>query len=377
MGDSADETLKRTALYDRHVAAGARLIPFAGWEMPVQYEGILAEHRRVRSQAGLFDLGHMGQVDITGPDALQFLQYTTTNDIAKLQPGQANYGMLPNERGGVVDDIIVYRKPAGEEGFMVVINASNMERDVEWWNELRRRRSDFDVTVEHISDCLAMIAIQGPLAEQIVQKITEIDLSKVEYFSLTLGEIAGIPVRIARTGYTGEDGFELFPDNGRAAELWDALIAAGDADGLAPIGLGARDTLRLESRMPLYGQELGDDISPYEAGLGWAVNLDKGDFIGREHMAKVKEEGPARRTVGFKTIGKTAAPRSHYTVAVDGVEVGYVTSGAFSPTLNENIGLALIDRAYAGVGKPLQIIVRGKPVDAVQVKTPFYKRSGK
>jgi aminomethyltransferase len=377
VAESSDLSLKRTPIYDRHVAAGARIIPFAGWEMPVQYEGILAEHRRVRSQAGLFDLGHMGQVDVVGPDALAFLQYTTTNDVSKLGPGQASYGMLPNDDGGVVDDIFVYRKPEGQDGYMVVINAANIDRDVARWAELKARRPDLDADVVHLSDTLGMVAIQGPEAEAIVQRITDIDLSQVPYFSLLDGVVGGVPTRIGRTGYTGEDGFEFFPSIERTCDLWDALQEAGRADGLAPIGLGARDTLRLEARMPLYGQELGDDISPYEAGLGWAVNLDKGDFVGREHMAAVKAEGPKRRSVGFKTIGKTAAPRTHYPVAVDGVTVGEVTSGAFSPTLNENIGLALIDRAHAGVGKPLQIIVRGKPVDAVQVKTPFYKRVDK
>jgi len=369
--------LKRTPLYDRHVAAGARLIPFSGWEMPVQYEGILAEHRRVRSHAGLFDLGHMGQVDVVGPDALAFLQWTTTNDVSRLEPGQAAYGMLPNDDGGVVDDIFVYRKPEGQDGYMVVINAANIERDLARWAELKARRPEFDVEVIFLTDHLGMIAIQGPKAEAITQKLTSVDLAAVPYFSLLDAEIAGIPARVGRTGYTGEDGFELFPAKEQVGELWDALMEAGKDEEIAPIGLGARDTLRLEARMPLYGQELGDTISPYEAGLGWAVKLDKGDFVGREHMAKVKEEGPKRRTVGFKTIGKTGAPRTHYEVAVDGTVIGEVTSGAFSPTLNENIGLALIQAEYAGVGKPLQIIVRGKPVDAVQVKVPFYKRAGK
>ena len=345
--------------------------------MPVQYEGILAEHRRVRTQAGLFDLGHMGEVDVQGPDALAFLQYTTTNDISSLAPGEANYGMLPNDTGGVVDDIIVYRMPEGHEGYMVVINAANIDRDLARWEELRKRRSDLDVTVRNVSDEFGMIAIQGPNAESIAQKVIDIDLSQVAYFTLFEGTIAGVPARIARTGYTGEDGFEFFPANADAATVWDALMAAGRDEGLAPIGLGARDTLRLEARMPLYGQELGDDISPYEAGVGWAVNLHKGDFVGREHMAAVKAEGAKRKIVGFKMVGKTAAPRTHYPVQVDGEVIGEVTSGAFSPTLGENIGLALIAREYAGVGKPFQIIIRGKPVDAVQVKTPFYKRATK
>lgn len=377
MGDVDGSSLKRTPLYDRHVAAGARIIDFSGWEMPVQYEGILAEHRRVRTQAGLFDLGHMGQLDITGPDALPFLQYTTTNDVSKLGPGEASYGMLPNDHGGVVDDIFVYRKPEGQDGYFVVINAANVERDLARWAELKGRRPDLDVTITDLSDTLGMIAIQGPASEEIVQTLTDLDLANLPYFSLRDATIAGIPVRLGRTGYTGEDGFEIFPAIERTGALWDALMEAGKDAGLAPIGLGARDTLRLEARMPLYGQELGDDISPYEAGLGWAVKLDKGDFVGREFMAAVKAEGPGRKAVGFKTVGKSPAPRTHYDVQVDGQKVGEVTSGAFSPTLGENIGLALIDAAYAGVGKPLQIIVRGKPVEAVQVKVPFYKRSGK
>ncbi|MGB3330045.1 MAG: glycine cleavage system aminomethyltransferase GcvT [Thermomicrobiales bacterium] len=367
--------MKRTPIYDRHVAAGARIIPFAGWEMPVQYEGILAEHRRVRTQAGLFDLGHMGQVDVTGPDALAFLQYATTNDVSKLAPGEAAYGLLPNDTGGVVDDIFVYRMPEGREGYFVVINAANIERDLARFAELRARRSDLDVTITHLSDVLGMIAIQGPKSEAIIQKLTDIDLAALPHFTLRECKVAGIPVRLGRTGYTGEDGFELFPAIEQTGALWDAIMDAGKDEGLAPIGLGARDTLRLEARMPLYGQELGDDISPYEAGVGWAVKLDKGNFVSRDAMAAVKAEGPKRKTVGFKTIGKAPAPRTHYDVQVDGRKVGEVTSGAFSPTLEENIGLALIEAGFAGVGKPLQVIVRGKPVDAIQVKVPFYKRA--
>lgn len=375
MGEVDGGSLKRTPIYDRHVAAGARIIPFAGWEMPVQYEGILAEHRRVRTQAGLFDLGHMGQVDVTGPDALAFLQFATTNDVSKLAPGEAAYGLLPNDTGGVVDDIFVYRMPEGREGYFVVINAANIERDLTRFAELRARRSDLDVTITHLSDVLGMIAIQGPKSEAIIQKLTDLDLASLPYFTLRECEVAGIPVRLGRTGYTGEDGFELFPAIEQTGALWDAIMDAGKDEGLAPIGLGARDTLRLEARMPLYGQELGDDISPYEAGVGWAVKLDKGDFVSRDAMATVKAEGPKRKTVGFKTIGKAPAPRTHYDVQVDGRKVGEVTSGAFSPTLEENIGLALIEAGFAGVGKPLQVIVRGKPVDAIQVKVPFYKRA--
>ncbi|MDQ3653633.1 MAG: glycine cleavage system aminomethyltransferase GcvT, partial [Chloroflexota bacterium] len=247
--------MKQTALLDRHKALGARIVPFAGWEMPVQYEGILAEHRAVRTAAGLFDLGHMGQVDITGPDALAFLQYTTTNDFSTLGPGEAKYGLLPNEQGGVVDDIIVYRNPEGHGGYMVCVNASNTDKDVAWWQELRDRRSDFDITVRDVSPELGMIAIQGPHAEAIVKRVTDVPVEDIDYFSWRIGTIAGVEARIARTGYTGEDGFEFYAPNGQIGQIWDALMESGAQDGIAPIGLGARDTLRLEARMPLYGQE--------------------------------------------------------------------------------------------------------------------------
>ncbi len=365
---------QKTALHDRHVDLGARMVSFAGWTMPIQYSDILAEHRAVRTAAGLFDLGHMGQVSFTGPDALPFLQWTTTNDVSVLEPGRAQYALLPNERGGVVDDIMVYRRPEGEDGYMVVVNAANRERDVAWWHELRSRRGDLDVNVHDISPKVDMIAVQGPAAESITVRITDLDLSTVENFSWQRAAVANVSAMVARTGYTGEDGFEFYADNGEILAIWDQLLKTGAQDGLVPVGLGARDTLRLEARMPLYGQELGDGISPYEAGLGWAVKLDAKDFVGKKPMAEVKAEKPPRKTVGFTTVGRSAAPRSNYLVKVDGKKVGYVTSGAFSPTLQKNIGLALVDREYTGVGKPLQIDIRGKLIDAEQVKTPFYKR---
>lgn len=372
-GNSGDT--KRTPLYERHVALGARMIPFAGWLMPVQYEGIIAEHRTVRQKAGLFDLGHMGQVSVTGPDALPFLQYVTTNDVAKLEPGAAHYAMLTNEQGGVVDDIIIYREPTAD-GYMVVVNASNKDKDLAWMQNWATRRTDLDVSVVDISDRLGMIAIQGPLSDDIVARLTSIDLSKLPGFHLIETEVAGLPVKLARTGYTGEDGFEIYPAIDRTVELWDALMSAGESYGLRPIGLGARDTLRLEARMPLYGNELGDDITPLEAGLGWAVDLSKGEFLGSQVIADQKAAGVPRKTVGFRMTERSGAPRSHAPVQVDGVDVGYVTSGAMSPTLGENIGLALVESSAAGVGKPLDIIIREKPYRAEQIKLPFYRRSG-
>lgn len=371
--EASNGTERKTPLYDRHVTLGARMIPFAGWIMPVQYAGIINEHRTVRSSAGLFDLGHMGQVDIGGRDATAFLQYVTTNDVAALEPGKAQYSLLPNESGGVVDDIIVYRRPDGA-GFMVCINAVNRDKDVAWMQRWRSHRSDLDVTVRDISDETGMIAIQGPRAAAITQRIADRNLVGEDYFSWTEAVLAGVRLMAARTGYTGEDGFEFFTRIEDIGRLWDALMEAGQGEGIAPIGLGARDTLRLEARMPLYGNELADDINPLEAGLGWAVKFEKGPFVGSDKIAEMKMSGPPRRTVGFKLTERAGSPRSHYPVRHDGRNVGFVTSGAMSPTLNENIGLALVDRAVAGVGKPLEIMIRDKPVAAVQVKTPFYKR---
>jgi aminomethyltransferase len=297
--------------------------------------------------------------------------------VATLAPGDAKYGLLPNDDGGVVDDIIVYRYPEGEEGYMVVVNASNTDKDVTWWKELRERRQDLDVDVRDISPEVGMIAIQGPLAGQIVGRLTDERIDEIPYFSWRNADVAGIKVKMARTGYTGEDGFEFYATQADTVRLWDALLEGGQDAGIGPIGLGARDTLRLEARMPLYGQELGDDISPYEAGVGWAVNLKKGEFVGKKTMESVKAQGAPRRTVGFVTTERSATPRSHCVVQRDGRNIGHVTSGTFSPSLGQNIGLALIEREYAGIDKPLQIIVRDKAVNAVQIKTPFYKRDDK
>jgi glycine cleavage system T protein (aminomethyltransferase) len=373
-GHEAAESEVKTPLYDRHVALGARMIPFAGWMMPVQYTGIIDEHRTVRTAAGLFDLGHMGQVAVDGPDALNYLQTITTNDVSLLEPGGAQYSMLPNPTGGVIDDIFIYRNNEGP-GYFVCINAANHDKDVAWMLAQRAAHPELDVTVEDISDKTGMIAIQGPRAVEIVQRLTDVDLTDGGRNSWLSATVAGVPLMLARTGYTGEDGFEFFLPIDRVVDLWDALMAEGEKDGIRAIGLGARDTLRLEARMPLYGNELADDISPLEAGLGWAVKLDKGDFVGRAPIAAQKEAGIPRKTVGFKLIERGGSPRSHYDVQVDGRTVGFVTSGAMSPTLDENIGLAIVEAGVAGVGKPLDIIVRGKAVKAEQVKMPFYRRA--
>ena len=372
--DTMDAVLRETALRDRHEALGARLIPFAGWLMPVQYSGVIDEHRTVRSAAGLFDLGHMGQVRITGADALPYLQLITTNDVSALEPGGAQYSLLPNEQGGVIDDIIVYRLP-DEPGYLVVVNAANHAKDVAWMQTQRLTRPQLEVDVDDVSESLGMIAIQGPMAEEIVAGLTETDLSGLDPFRCLRTTVAGQPVLVARTGYTGEDGFEFYVPQDRTTALWDALMAAGRPRGLKPIGLGARDTLRLEARMPLYGNELADDISPLEAGLGWAVKLDKGPFVGRDAIAAVKESGPSRRTVGFQLLERAGSARHGYPVKADDRTVGVVTSGAHSPTLGTEIGLALVEAPVAGVGRPLDIEIRGRPVRAEQVKLPFYRRA--
>lgn len=367
------DDVKLTPLYDRHLALGARLIPFAGWMMPVQYKGIIHEHKVVREKAGLFDLGHMGQVEVDGADALAFLQYVATNDVSKLEPGQAQYALLTNENGGVVDDIIIYRPNEGE-GYFVCVNASNKDKDVAWMQQWAAARSDLDVSVTDISDQTGMIAIQGPDSERIMTPLVSTPIADLDYFSWIPNSIAGLPVRLARTGYTGEDGFEVYSSIDDIGVIWDAIYDAGQDYGLEAIGLGARDTLRLEARMPLYGNEMDDVISPLEAGLGWAVKLDKGDFIGRDALAAQKAAGVPRKTVGFVIEGRSAAPRSHYPLSVDGRDVGFVTSGAFSPTLDQNLGLGLVDADVAGIGKPIDVIIRDRAIPAKQVKTPFYKR---
>lgn len=366
--------LKRTPIAERHEQLGARMVDFSGWYMPVQFSGIIDEHKTVRTKAGLFDLGHMGQLDVRGPQALDFLQLVTTNDVAALDPGQAQYSMLLYPDGGVVDDIIVYKRP-DSQGYFVVINAANTDKDVAWIMEQRQKRADLDVTIEHVSDQTGMIAIQGPEAERIMAKLTDADLPSVEYFHAIEAEVSGVPCLVARTGYTGEDGFEIYCPIDQTLMIWDRLLEEGVPFGLKPIGLGARDTLRLEAKMALYGNELSDEINPLESGLAWAVKLDKGDFIGRDALQRQKDAGIKRRLVGFKMVERGGVPRAHYPVQVDGREVGFVTSGTASPTLGENIGLALVERSVAGVGKPLQIVIRGKPVAAIQVRTPFYQRA--
>lgn len=365
--------LKRTPLFPIYGEYEARVIDFGGWELPVQFAGIQKEHAAVRTQAGLFDVSHMGEVLVSGPDAGSFLQRLTTNDIDKLQIGQCHYSFMCYPTGGVVDDLIVYR--LGAEQFMLVINASNTDKDLEWMAEQRELAGAAQVQIENISDRTALLALQGPLAEQILCRLTDAPLSALQPFHFMENvSVAGIKALISRTGYTGEDGFELYIDSSDAIALWRQLLQAGESDGLIPAGLGARDTLRFEARLPLYGQELSDSISPLEAGLAFFVKLDKGDFVGRDALAAQKANGIPRKLVGIEMIGR-GIPRSHYPVFADGVRIGEVTTGTQSPTLKKNIGLALLDAAFAGKDTEVEVEIRGTLVKAKVIATPFYKRN--
>ncbi|ASS74980.1 glycine cleavage system protein T [Tumebacillus algifaecis] len=362
------ENLKKTPLFEVYPNYNGKIIDFGGWALPVQYSGILDEHEAVRNRAGLFDVSHMGELIVTGTDALANIQKWITNDASKLADGQAIYSPMCYENGGVVDDLLVYKK--GDHNYLIVVNASNIEKDFAWVQE----HAFGDVSIHNASDETAQLALQGPLAEQVLQKMTDADLSQIKYFwFLDNVDVAGIKCLVSRTGYTGEDGFELYCAATDVAKLWDSILATGKEDGVLPIGLGARDTLRFEARLPLYGQEITENISPLESGLGFFVKLDKGDFIGREVLAKQKEEGVKRKLVGFE-MTERGIPRTHYEVQVDGVKIGEVTTGTMGPTVKKNIGLALIDVQYATIGQELDIIIRNKPVKGVIIKTPFYKR---
>jgi aminomethyltransferase len=364
---------RRTPLYDRHVALGGRMVDFAGWEMPVQYKGIIAEHLACRAAAAIFDVSHMGEVKIRGRDALASVQRIATNDASKLVDGRVQYAAMCRPTGGVVDDITVYRR--GPEDYCFVVNASNADKDVAWIRE----HATGDTRVEDVSAVTALIAVQGPRAPAIVQSVADREILDLPRYWFREGAVktpAGtIAATFSRTGYTGEDGFEVACPWERAGEVWDRLMEAGSADGIVPAGLGARDTLRLEAKMCLYGHELSEETTPLEAGIGWAVALDspaKGDFIGREALRRQKAEGLSRRLVGFEVTGAGIA-RQGYPILVGGKPAGVVTSGTKSPTLGKPIGLGYVPAGSAKPGTLIEIEIRGKAVAAVIVPTPFYK----
>jgi len=360
--------LKSTCLNAEHRACGARMVDFGGWDMPVQYTSLVAEHLAVRQSVGVFDVSHMGEIEITGAEALALVDSVTTNAAGRLKTSQIQYSGLLYEHGGFVDDILVH-KVAGDHYFLCV-NAANQEKDFAHI----RARNRFDARVRLSSDDYAQLAIQGPKGRATLQKLTATDLAAIKYYWFTDGAVSGVPARIARTGYTGEDGFEIYIPPADAPRLWHEILEAGREFGIRPCGLGARNTLRLEAKMALYGHEIDASITPWEADLGWIVKLDKGDFVGRAALIRQREQGIRRQLAGFEMRGRGIA-RDGYEVLVDGVPAGWVTSGSPAPALNKNIGLCYLPVAEARTGRALEIVVRGQPVAAVTVETPFYKRA--
>ena len=365
----ASPPLKRTPLYHVHAALGAKIVPFAGFEMPVQYPtGITAEHKAVREKAGLFDVSHMGEFIVRGPQAVEFVNHVTTNDVAALSPGHAQYSTILREDGTIVDDCLVYR---ADDRLMMVVNGSNIDKD---FAHVSRFVKDFEVTLDDISDKVALLALQGPDAARILQQHTATDLSPIKYYEFTSGTVAGVEkVYISRTGYTGEDGFELYFPGEHAEKIWNALTASGD---VTPAGLGARDSLRLEMGMALYGNDLDDTTTPLEASLGWLVKMKKGDFVGRDALARQKDEGVRRKLVGFTTTERSF-PRHGYPVFVNGKPSGEVRSGTMSPTLGIPIGTAYVPPESAAEGSALEIEIRGRRIPATVQKMPFYKNGSR
>ncbi|HFK5543649.1 TPA: glycine cleavage system aminomethyltransferase GcvT [Elizabethkingia anophelis] len=357
--------MKRTALFDKHVSLGAKIVPFAGFEMPVQYSGVTEEHFAVREKAGMFDVSHMGQFFIEGPGSKELLQKVTTNNVDALEDGKAQYSCLPNENGGIVDDLIVYK--IADEKYFVVVNASNIDKD---WNHISKYNT-FGAKMTNASDDMSLIAIQGPKATEILQKLTDTQLADIPYYNFTIGAVAGVQdVIISNTGYTGSGGFEIYFKNENAVKLWDALTEAGEEFGMIPCGLASRDTLRLEKGFCLYGNDIDDTTSPIEAGLGWITKFDK-DFVSKEVFAKQKEEGITRKLVGFEMQEK-AIPRHDYEVVdAEGNIIGKVTSGTMSPMKKIGVGLAYVAKPHFKLGFDIFIRIRNKDIPAKVVKLPF------
>ena len=342
------------------------MVEFAGWEMPVQYQGVIEEHRAVRSRAGLFDVSHMGEIEVRGNGALEFCQRMTADDVSRIQLFQAQYNLLLNERGGVIDDVIFYR--LAEKVFFICVNASNSDKDFAWLSE----HSESTVEVENVSAKYAQLALQGPRAERILQPLTAIALAELKNFYFAFGDVGPMRCLVARTGYTGEEGFELYCNSEDATKLWAALLDAGAPEGLVPVGLGARDTLRLEKGYPLYGHELDDTTTPLEAGLEWVTKFSKGDFLGREILLKQKEQGVKRKLVGLEMLERGIA-RGGYGVFKNDINIGHVTSGTRSPSLDKSIALGYLDMEYAVIGNVVDVEIRSRKAPAKVVSLPFYR----
>jgi aminomethyltransferase len=364
--------LKRTPLNSAHRQMGGRMVDFGGWDMPVQYPaGTIEEHLRTRTHAGLFDVSHMGEIDVRGTDAIAFVNRITSNDVRKLVDGQAHYTALTTPQGTVIDDLLVYRLAA--DHLLLVVNASTTNKDWDW---IKSNHSGESVELSNVSSDYCQLALQGPDAESILQKLTDVPLAEIKYYHFTPGRVDGVEGIISRTGYTGEDGFEVYAPSDRGEELWNKILDAGQTGsptGVLPCGLAARNTLRLEAGMALYGNELDETTTLLEANLGWICKLDKGDFIGREPLARQKEEGVKRKLCGFEVTDRGIA-RDHQNIMIEGQQVGVVTSGSPAPFLKKNIGFAYLPVEYANAGQEIQIDVRGKLVGARVVRVPFYKR---
>ena len=360
--------MKITPLNAVHRKMCAKMVDFGGWDMPVQYSGILEEHHAVRKNVGLFDVSHMGEIEIQGPDALALTDYVATNAVAKLKIGQAQYSGLLYDHGGFVDDILVHK--VSDDHYFICCNASNQEKDYEHIASVNHHNAK----VEFASARYAQLAIQGPKALATLQELTATELAPIQYYHFTDGAVSGTPARIARTGYTGEDGFEIYIAPDQAERIWNEILDAGQEFGIKPCGLGARNTLRLEAKMALYGHEIHASITPLEADLAWIAKMDKADFIGKSALAKQKEQGVTRKLVGFEMTGRGIG-RDGYEVYLDGAPAGWVTSGGPSPTLNKNVGLCYLPAGRAKPGERIQIMIRNQLVDAFTVPTPFYKRA--
>ena len=362
--------MKRTPLYERHLDLDARIIDFGGWDMPVQYTGVIDEHRATREAAGLFDICHMGEIDVIGSSAFELLQWATSRNLEGQKIGQMKLTVITNEQGGIIDDLTVYR--LAEDHYRLVTNASRTDNDYRWILKIKEEKGITDVQVIDATDETGKVDIQGPRSQAILQKITADDLSPLKFYYSMESKILDISALISRSGYTGEDGFEIYTDAGRIGEIWDSLLEAGAGHGLKPVGLGARDTLRLECGMMLYGNDMDETTTPFEVVYGWITDLDK-NFIGCENLRRQKEDGAEKKLVGFEMVDRGIA-RHGYEVLKDGREIGEVTSGTFAPTVKKAIGMAFVPVAYKEPGTEISIRIRNKEANARIVSLPFYKR---
>jgi aminomethyltransferase len=360
--------LKKTPFYEFHVKNHGKIVEFAGYYMPVQFQGIIPEHEAVRTSVGVFDVSHMGEIEVRGKDRVKFVDHLTTNDVSKLEPNQVHYTTMLYKDGGIVDDLLVYNL---NDRILLVVNAANTEKDYQWIVENKK----FDVEIENISDRIGQLAVQGPHAQAVMQKLVDWNLDALPFYWARETTLKNIPVLLSRTGYTGEDGFEIYAQRVYAEQIWEMIFSAGDEFGIQPIGLGARDTLRFEMRYCLYGQDIDKTTNPLESGLGWVVKLDKEDFIGKDSLVQIKEQGLTRRLVGFETVAK-GIPRPHHEIHADNKKVGSVTSGTFSPSLKKGIGLGYVAIPCNKVGTRLTVM-GGSEIDVEVIKGPFWKKGSR